>query len=519
MRTYLIIDDEPLIRKGTIKKLAAMEDRIACVGEAGDGASGIALIEEKHPDFVILDMQMPGMDGTELLPYLAQNYPELPMIVISGFRNFDYIKQAISSNAIDYLLKPFSKEAIQECVQQAIDRLDNSQTISRQITDSYQQREAACYEYDIQYLTNLILGYHTGDASISSQRLKFITDIHQLVLLTLYFNRAPEAFRIQEWLEEFDFGNLMLHLSSDHTPHSLFLVLFIPNDSAVRVQNMLSQITEALLTRARYMDFSLLIGISRLHHSLTELHAAFQETSTALNQQFLNGPALCSYACQEELEPKHFFWEQEDEFLFRVEAGMAKEVRALVHSLFSRFPSIPAFTLSDAKYYCYYLSNQCGTILNYYLNQNGTQTSNSVQNVVNHIFSLEELRDYYLQFFLNITEMLKAQSIYALDDVVEGIEVYIQHNYHKNLTQDFIASLFYLNRSYLSTLFRQRTGTKFIDYLNAVRIEKSKELLLNSNQKTYQISKAVGYDNPKYFFRIFKKKTGVTPEQFRAARQ
>ena len=87
------------------------------------------------------------------MPYLAENYPELPMIVNHGFRNFDYIKQAITSNAIDYLLKPFSKEAIQECVQQAIDRLDNNQTISRQITDSYEQKEAAYYEYDIQYLT------------------------------------------------------------------------------------------------------------------------------------------------------------------------------------------------------------------------------------------------------------------------------------------------------------------------------------------------------------------------------
>ena len=67
----------------------------------------------------------------------------------------------------------------------------------------------------------------------------------------------------------------------------------------------------------------------------------------------------------------------------------------------------------------------------------------------------------------------------------------------------------------LSTLFKQKTGMKFIDYLNEVRIEKSKELLKDSNRKMYQISKAVGYDNPKYFFRIFKKKTGMTPEQYR----
>lgn len=519
MRTYIIIDDEPLIRKGTRKKLQAMEDRVTCIGEAGEGREGISLIEEKNPDFVILDMQMPGMNGTELLPYLAENYPELPMIVISGFRNFDYIKQAITSNAIDYLLKPFSKEAIQECVQQAIDRLDNNQTISRQITDSYEQKEAAYYEYDIQYLTNLILGYHTGDTSISSEKLKFVTNIHKLVLLTLFFDSQPSEFYIQEWLEECDFGNLVLQLSTPNTPHLIFLVLFIPNDSAVRIHNMLQQITDALLTRARHMDLSLLIGISHSHHELKELHTAFEETSAALNQQLLNAPALCSYTYQKDTDPRTFIWNQEDEFLFRVEAGMADEVRELTIDLFRQFHSVPGFTLTDAKYYCYYLSNQCGNILNYYLNQNNPKTSNSIQNVVNHIFNLEELKEYYLQFFLNITEMLKPQSIYALDDIIEKIKVYIRHNFQKNLTQDFIASLFYLNRSYLSTLFKQKTGIKFVDYLNDIRIEKSKELLTGTAQKTYQISKAVGYDNPKYFFRIFKKKTGITPEQFRILHQ
>ena len=125
------------------------------------------------------------------------------------------------------------------------------------------------------------------------------------------------------------------------------------------------------------------------------------------------------------------------------------------------------------------------------------------------------LKDYYLQFFLNIAEMLKSESIYAQGDLIENVQVYIRHNYQKYLTQEFVASLFYLNRSYLSTLFRKKTGMKFVDYLNEVRIEKAKELLCSSDRKMYQISKAVGYDNPKYFFRIFKKKTGCSPEQYR----
>lgn len=514
MYTYIIIDDETLLRKGTMKKLEHMEN-IRCIGEAMEGKEGIALIERLKPDFVIMDMWMPGMDGMELLPYLARHYPEMPLIVISGFRDFDYIKHAISANAVDYLLKPFGKEAIAECVARAIKRIEDSQTITKQIVDSHEQREAACYEYDKQYLTNLILGFHTGDSSITSEKQKFINNTHQMVLMTLYCRQYASVLNIREWLEEGGFGDLALYLSNNTYPQMGFLILFLPEKGAVKAENLTRQITDALLTQARQQQYSLLIGISRSYGDLKELHTAFQETSEALNQQKLNGPVLCSYVYDEKRQQRPIVWEKEDEFLFRIEAGMQKEIRELTEYLFGCFCAIPDFALSDAKLYCYYLSNQCQEVLNYYLKQEPKKSSNSIQNIVSHIFCLEDLKDYYLQFFLNIAEMLKSESIYAQGDLIENVQVYIRHNYQKYLTQEFVASLFYLNRSYLSTLFRKKTGMKFVDYLNEVRIEKAKELLCSSDRKMYQISKAVGYDNPKYFFRIFKKKTGCSPEQYR----
>ena len=499
MYTYIVIDDESLIRKGTIKKLQPMEEQITCIGEADNGKAGIELIQEVHPDIVILDMQMPIMGGKELLPYLAESYPDMPLIVISGYRDFDYVKQAISAAAIDYILKPFSKEAIQDCISRAIERLEDSQTLSR-VTDSDEEKEAAYYDYDIQHLTNLILGYHVGEGSISSKRLNFINDTHQLVLLTLYFESPSQIqeVNIQHWLEDGGFGDLALYLPNTASNQMGFLILFMPNTEVIHSRRLVDQISSALTDYVRHLQNSLIIGISQPHSDLSELHDAFEETSAALNRQKLNGDSENIFYYKEAAEPRSFIWEQEEEFLFRVEAGMAAEVQDLTEQLFDLMARTSDFSLADAKYYCYYLSGQC-----------------RIQNVVNYIFSLEELKDYYYQFFMNITELLKAESIYSGDDVVEKIQTYMQHNYQKNLTQDFIASLFYLNRSYLSTLFKQKTGMKFVDYLNEVRIEKSKELLKDSNRKMYQISKAVGYDNPKYFFRIFKKKTGMTPEQYR----
>ena len=107
MYPFIIVDDEPLIRMGTLKKLETLNEKIHCVGEAGNGEQALELIERYHPAFVILDMEMPVMDGPRLLPFLAEHFPDMQLIVISGYKSFDYIKYAISANVIDYILKPF----------------------------------------------------------------------------------------------------------------------------------------------------------------------------------------------------------------------------------------------------------------------------------------------------------------------------------------------------------------------------------------------------------------------------
>ncbi len=516
MYRYVIIDDETLIRQGTIKKIEKMCDYVRCVGEADDGAQGIALIEQLKPDFIILDMQMPGMDGTKLLPYLSEHYPEMPLIVISGFRDFDYIKHAISANAVDYLLKPFSREAIAQCISGAVKRIEKRQSVSQQIISSQEQKEAARYEYDIQNLTNLILGFHNGGISITSKKLRFIDDTHKLVLMTLYTENLEERLQIQDWLEVGGFGDLAIFLSSKSYPQMGFLILFLPNQSVVSVNSLLNQITDALLVHARQRGRPLRIGISQVHTDLDELHTAYQETASALNLQQMDAPSLRAYSYETEIGARQLAWEREDEFLFRVEAGMRKEVEKLIDALFDWFSVLPGLTLNDAKYYCYHLANQCKDILKRYRKNEKHSEAKSTQNIVSRIFTPQELKHYYRMFFLNINGMMEKDNIYATGSVIENIQRYIQHNYQKDLSQELIASLFYLNRSYLSTLFRQTTGVKFVDYLNTVRIDRAKEILVNSDRKMYQVAKTVGYDNTKYFFRVFKKIVGSSPEQYRS---
>ena len=153
MYTYVIIDDEPLIRRGTKKKLEPLSHLLTCCGEASDGREGLELVRQLKPDIVILDMQMPVMDGTELLPALSEEFPSTALIVISGFQNFDYMKQAISSKVIDYILKPFSKDEIQQTVLKTIDSLKDKEAEDHHLTSMVQEKEEAFYSLDLKLLT------------------------------------------------------------------------------------------------------------------------------------------------------------------------------------------------------------------------------------------------------------------------------------------------------------------------------------------------------------------------------
>lgn len=522
MYTYLIIDDEPLIRRGTKKKLEPLSHLLCCCGEASDGKEGLVLVEKLQPDIVILDMQMPVMDGTELLPALSSRFPSIALIVISGFQNFDYMKQAISSKVIDYILKPFSKEEIQQTVLKTIESLKHKEAESHHLTSMLLEKEEAFYSLDLKLLTDLLMGYTDSDASaVSSKKLSFINDMHHFVLFALYNQPEQAELPVPDWIERNGFSDLVLYLPDLKTPAFHFLLLFLPETSGESAESnrFIRQFLRDFVPWVEHFSSSPVIGISSIHADLSALHTAYSQSREALNTQpAVPGPD-CYFFYRQPVAPTPILWEKQDEFLFRIESGQRDTVCTLTEELFAFYCSLPHTTLLDVKYHCEQLTYHCHTILNFYLKQEDTswKSSANMQAIVNTLFSLEEIQTYYTQFFLNITSLLKNQSVYSTGELelIDQIRLYMQRNYQKDITQEFIASLFYMNRSYLSQLFKKQTNQKFVDYLNEIRIEKAKDLLLHSDRKMYQIARSVGYDNTKYFFRIFKKKNGLSPEQFR----
>jgi two-component system response regulator YesN len=146
------------------------------------------------------------------------------------------------------------------------------------------------------------------------------------------------------------------------------------------------------------------------------------------------------------------------------------------------------------------------------------KSSFSIHNLNSYIstlFDIVSIESYFTDTLLLVSEAFKQKETYSSEDVIENIKTYLSKNFSKDINLERVASIFFLNSSYLSFLFKEKTNLNFSDYLTNIRIEKAKELLKNTNLKLSSISKSVVYDNSKYFFRVFKKVTGSTPLEYK----
>jgi len=513
MYKYIVVDDEVLIRRGMLKKIRAADfgDRLEFAGEANNGEDALALLGSADPDIIITDMRMPEMDGKLLLQTLQTNYPSKKIIVVSGYSDYEYMKEAISAKVVGYLLKPFSRDEIRETLTKAIDLLDAERSALQQLEHQENEKQEISYDADLQSLGHLIVGLHRKERvpAFRSARLQEAASAKRYVLLAAYSSGELKPY-------EGAAGAPYLyvpHVQQDHMVFYLFYASASESDLTEAAAAVAGMIGEQASGSPRF-------GISRKKSSLSELFEAYEETVEALNgirigsvgavvSVFGRGAGKSASVA----EP----WERADELLFFIESGNKVKTSEWIAKLFEHYRSMPELTLGEVKNECRLLVQEVRDVLhrNFHID-GGHSPSSSFEAALAGFFDADAIRNYLLNVLPSVADMMSGQNLYSSEQIVDNIKAYIQNNFNKVLTLDKISSLFFLNPSYCSFLFKEKTGINFIDYVNQVRIGKAKELLGSTDDKVYKIAKSLGYDNTKYFFRVFKKLTGLTPEEYRS---
>jgi len=515
MYTYIIVDDEAFIRKGLMKKIESYQSApLQCIGEADNGLDALELISSSTPDIIFTDMRMPGMDGKQLMKNIREQYPDMKMIVISGYSDFEYMQAAISSKAVHYLLKPFSREEIHETLDKVIAQLHAEQSMQLEVRQRLEEHEQLLYQTDMATLIDTIIGRHSQSFEAIKLQSKALADLQaaeKYVLLTIYSPLALHHLTISN-------NRAQLYLPHPQSEHLGFVLAgFQSYEDSGRIGQSINKLAELYIAElSASLHTECCIGISSIIHPLSDLNEAHQQCISALDQRTITDFGKYYHYTEQAIDADASLWDKVEMLLYDLESGRTSKVNDHILDLFAFYRSMP-------NLYLYQVKNQCRAIIvevkriiaMHWKTETNQNSSSSLEAMLKISFDLETIKTYFLHALTGISELMKAQGVYTNGHVIDNIKSFIQNHYMRELTLEKLSSLFYLNPSYLSYLFKEYTAQNITDYINEVRIEHAKRLLLASNDKIYKIAKALGYDNEKYFFRVFKKATGLTPEQFR----
>ncbi|WP_433709091.1 response regulator transcription factor [Paenibacillus illinoisensis] len=509
MYTFIVVDDEPLIRKGLLKKLETFDHSLELVGEADNGADALALIDSSKPDIIFTDMRMPEVDGKQLIRTICKKYPRMKLIVISGHADFDYMQEAISAKVVNYLLKPFSRDEIHSTLHKAIDTIEQERSLEREVMLRTVETEQMKFDGDMQSFLNIVLAPNASIKKTAFRSAEFaaISASRYLVLMTIY---SPQPLSAQQ-LPGFSNGLYIPHPQSDKL---LFFLIHDPESTEQELKNKALQTADIILEKAQ--PSSICLGISSTFQDIFKLREAHHQSIHALDERSITDFGKCYMYTEKNnlITPQK--WIRMYELLFFIESGNSKKVEELITDFFAYFVRQPDALLTHLKEQCREIISETKRLLNNYL-QNGSSNnaSSSLEAVLNVSFDMESIRQYMSKVLTGAALLLKDDNPYASDQVINNVKKYIDNHFTKDLTLEWVSSLFYLNPSYLSYLFKEKTSENFTDYVNRLRIGHAKHLLASTDDKIYRIAKQLGYDNPKYFFRVFKKVTGWTPEEYR----
>ncbi|MGN0364562.1 MAG: response regulator [Suilimivivens sp.] len=491
----LIVDDEATMRRGLSSFINW--EAIDCVvaDTACDGSEAVAKIKEQQIDIVITDIKMPEIDGLQLAKYIDKNYPEIAVILLTGYAEFEYARTAIRYNVTQLLLKPTSKEEIISAVKEAQQKI-----IVSKKQDSIAKSEMAFLKE--QFLQELTYGTITQETKYNLEKYNIPLNCYYIVAFQLCGSPADisqlKKLIIQQKTNSYCFRY-----------DNLILSIYYQGDLAPIIENC----NEIIDIMKNLYSMQLSVGISQQHQSVEEFSTATFEAIHTLSLNFYSTSNIAVFDAQN-IQSESVVSAETTLSLFELETAMLNRefltATSIINSLFMKLQS-NFVSATDAKNICshiYYVSFR--VLAKYQLIMPSEEFLLNIGHATD-IFQLENIIEQLLQFVQKtLTDSKKKYSKYIQDAIT-----YIQHHLTENITLDDIAQYAHINDSYLSRTFKKECGYSITEYITNLRIEKAKELLSDKHILTYEVSELVGINDPSYFSLLFKKHTGLTPKEYR----
>jgi two-component system response regulator YesN len=510
----LIADDEYFERTALQKILEDGLQDINVVGLAENGKQAVEMAEKLQPDLILMDIRMPGIDGLEAVEKISKFNGSVKFIIVSAFDTFEYARQAMRFNIRDYLLKPSKAAVIIETVQKVISEII---------------KEKAEQERSVEMLNKLHKLLPIVETDLVTQLLfDHVHEIHLDEMMRVFnIEKTNEAFVMLLFLipkDHMDADGMAMEPVYRHVKEKVHnsvkgwvgamsgrqipMIIFSEQNRSYRAQAS-SLIRELLMLSHTYKGIDFFVGIGSLSFSLNQIRHSYHEAMLAS----VNLDLPSKYCFFEDLSNEDGI---NEDYTLDTEKTIMEEVRrGNEHAVRQSLDDILGFLESSQKsiveaqhqvleilFIIYRIMKEMG------VTAERPQLSFQAVNYSQLRVEMKHITDRLWNGFFQMKEQLSP-------DLFHQLKQYITENAHRNISLEMIAENVKLSPFYVSKLFKEQFGTNYIDFLTECRIEKAKALMRNPEKSLKEITYEVGYNDPNYFSRVFKKICGVAPTDYR----
>ena len=540
LRTFLA-EDEIVVREN-IKKMVPWEQYgFELVGEASDGEMALPLIKKLKPDLLITDIKMPFMDGLTLCKVVKKEFPDIKIVILSGYDDFNYAKEAIGIGVEDYLLKPITKNAFLERLCEIRSRYEHEKSQR----EYYEQFHREMQEYEQNSSRDFFEGLISGTMDMGEMYeradklgLDIVAEAYNILIFTLESENAAagQSETYSEWearaLEKIE------SLFADHSYAMLFrnnvfsygvLVKEQKDNPGKNTRDCVESIQDILSDAPAGQPWFIAAGepVERLSNMKHSYNTAAQ---TYARRYLYDGHILYYRDLKEEELAK-----DDGRYLKKVDinamdpaiiqkflgSGLKEETGNFVRDYFHAIGKEP---MSSMVFRSYVILNVRFSVMSF-LNRMGycasaLEESDTEDALEQGGASMEAAMAYAEKMLQKAIEIRDENSGNKNRDILENSIEYIKTHYmDENMSLNAVAQVANISANHFSALFSQTIGQTFIEYLTGIRMEHAKELLRCTGKRASEIALEVGYKDSHYFSYLFKKTQGMTPSDYRKAKE
>ena len=535
MLKVFLVEDEVVMREGIKNNIPWEQEGFSFAGEASDGEMAYPLIQKTRPDILITDIRMPFMDGLELSRLVKQEMPDMKIIVLSGYDEFEYAKEGISIGITDYLVKPVSGAQLLEAVKK-VGKLVEEEQEQRQFLKTFERERLENTQLARQkFFRSLVSGNKSVSALLKEGReigLELAANRYNILLFQIFSGGEMEAYS-----EEQNTVTRAIEEMTEKIPGALMVELglegwaFVLKETENRgleeqQQEFLNQLQSTIRSYGKVEYFG---GLGVPVGRLSELNRCFEEANRAFAYRYLkernqiieSGREEAQIPDAEEFRLAALNADRMDRKVLEnfLKTGLKSQSRHFLDEYFNSLGEKNVQSLLFRQYVTmdFYFTaaaqvQQLGFPAGELIERCG-----DFQNMTAVFATAEQTKEYLNRVLEAVLEIRETVSQKKYSSLLKDAKSFIEQNfYNEEISLNMTAASVNLSPNHFSTIFSQETGQTFIEFLTSVRMEKARELLRSTSMKTAEIAFAVGYRDPHYFSYLFKKTQECTPREFRA---